>query len=208
MLHYYHGVAHVAQLFEGVYKSLVITLVQSYGWLIEYVQHVHQLGAHLRGEPYALAFASRESLGRPVERHVVQAHVEHKLQSGPYLLYYLFGYALFFFAKMLLCLCKPGVQFAYVHVAQFENVLVPYLVGQGFLVQSGTITCRAHLHLFFLGFIVVLPLAVGGGSHRVVITKEAQALAQGAGTLRGVEGEDVWRGVFVCHARCGTHQAL
>ena len=37
MLHYNHGVAKVAQLFKRVDKSLVVALVQTYTWLVEYV---------------------------------------------------------------------------------------------------------------------------------------------------------------------------
>ena len=58
MLHYYHAVALVAEFLKGRYQFMVVLLVQAYGGLVQDVEDVHQLGADLRGEAYALALAS------------------------------------------------------------------------------------------------------------------------------------------------------
>ena len=59
VLHHNHGVAHVAQLLQRVYESVVVALMQSDARLVEDVEHVDELRANLRGKAYALALATR-----------------------------------------------------------------------------------------------------------------------------------------------------
>ena len=53
-----NGVAKVAQLLQRVDESLVVTLVQAYGRLVEYIKYVDQLRAYLRGKAYALTLTT------------------------------------------------------------------------------------------------------------------------------------------------------
>ncbi len=60
MLHNYYGIALVAQLFQRTYQSVIVALMQTYARLIEYVEHIHQSRAYLRGKPYALALTAAQ----------------------------------------------------------------------------------------------------------------------------------------------------
>ena len=53
-----HGVAEVAQPLERRDEPRVVALVQADGRLVEDVEHAHQSGADLRGEPDALRLAA------------------------------------------------------------------------------------------------------------------------------------------------------
>ena len=58
MLHYDHSITKVAQFLQRMDKSVIVPLMQANAWFIQDIQHIDQLGANLRGEPYALALAS------------------------------------------------------------------------------------------------------------------------------------------------------
>ena len=60
--------------------------MQADGGLVEDVEHAHEAGADLRGEPDALRLATRERRGRAGEREVVEADVDHEAQALPDLL--------------------------------------------------------------------------------------------------------------------------
>ena len=68
-----HGVAEVAQFFEGLDQAVVVALVQADGGLVEHVKNAAQARADLRGQADALAFAAGERGGVAVEREVVEA---------------------------------------------------------------------------------------------------------------------------------------
>ena len=42
MLHHKHRVAHVTQLFQRVGKTLVVTLMQAYTRLVEYIKYIYE----------------------------------------------------------------------------------------------------------------------------------------------------------------------
>ena len=81
VLHHEHGVAHVAQLQQRVQQRAVVARVQADGRLVQDVEHAHQPTADLAGQPDALRLAAGERRRGPVQRQIVQAHVEHKLQA-------------------------------------------------------------------------------------------------------------------------------
>ena len=61
-------VSKVAQFFKRGNQPLVIALMQANAWLVEDVKHVNQLRTNLRGEPDALAFATRKRNRLAVKR--------------------------------------------------------------------------------------------------------------------------------------------
>ena len=99
VLHHNNGIAQVAQVFQRLYQSGVIPLVQSDGGLVQNIQHPHQTGADLGGQPDALAFAAGKGAGGAGQRQVVQPHVGKKEQPAPDLLEDLSGNALLHFGQ-------------------------------------------------------------------------------------------------------------
>ena len=86
VLHHHHGVALVPEGLEGSNEFAVVLLVQADRRLIQNVQHIHQFGANLRGQADALTLAAGERPRGPVQRQVVQAHIQHELHAFPELL--------------------------------------------------------------------------------------------------------------------------
>ena len=85
------GVTQIPQAREGFDQAAVVALVQPDGRLVEDVEHTHQAGADLGGQPDALRLAAGERPRRPPERQVVQADVEQEAQPGLDLLEHLAG---------------------------------------------------------------------------------------------------------------------
>ena len=75
-----HGVAQVAQPFQGLNQAVVVALVQADGGLVENIEHAAQPGADLRGQADALALAAGERGRVAVQREVVQADGAEKLE--------------------------------------------------------------------------------------------------------------------------------
>ena len=74
-------VADVAQPHERGDELGVVLLVQADGGLVEDVEHAHQAGADLRGQPDALRLAARERGAGAVEGEVVEAHVGEEAEA-------------------------------------------------------------------------------------------------------------------------------
>ena len=47
VLDHHHGVADVAHALERLEQSLIVTLMQADGWLVQYVDHTREVGADL-----------------------------------------------------------------------------------------------------------------------------------------------------------------
>ena len=62
-----HGVAQIAQRFEGVEQAAVVARVQADGRLVEHVEHAAQARADLRGQANALRFAAGKRGGGTVQ---------------------------------------------------------------------------------------------------------------------------------------------
>ena len=78
VLHHQHGIAQVAQRFERLQQAGIVAVVQPDRRLVQHVEHAAQLGADLRGQPYALPFAAGERGRRTIQRHIPQANVVQK----------------------------------------------------------------------------------------------------------------------------------
>ena len=75
-------VAQVTKFFQGMYQPLIVSLVETYAWLVKDIKHIHQLAAYLRGQPNALALSSRKAGGLPVEGKIVQADLQEEINPG------------------------------------------------------------------------------------------------------------------------------
>ena len=80
VLHDHHGVAQVSQALQRGDEPLVVALVKPDGGLVQNVEHAHEPGADLGGEPDALGLAAGERGRGPLQREVVQAHVHEEAQ--------------------------------------------------------------------------------------------------------------------------------
>jgi hypothetical protein len=76
------GVAHVAQLLQGVEQATVVALVEPDAGLIEHVEYADEATADLAGQPDALPLAAGEAGGGAVEGQVVKADVEQELEPS------------------------------------------------------------------------------------------------------------------------------
>ena len=86
-----HRVADVAQALERFDQARVVALMQADRRLIEHIHDAGQAGADLAGQAYALRFTARQRVRRAVERQVVEADIDQKLQTIGYLMHDLVG---------------------------------------------------------------------------------------------------------------------
>ena len=80
------GVADVAQPLQGADQPGVVALVEADARLVEDVEHAHQAGADLGGQPDALRLAAGEGVGGALERQVVESDVDQEAEPLPDLL--------------------------------------------------------------------------------------------------------------------------
>ena len=85
------GVPDVAEVLERADEACVVDGVESDGRLIADVEHAHETGADLGGEPDALSFAAAERARRAGEGEVFEADVAQELEPGVDLLEHLVG---------------------------------------------------------------------------------------------------------------------
>ena len=86
VLHHQQGVAQIPQALEGGDELVVVPLVQADGGLVQNIQHPHQGGADLCGQPDPLALAAGQRGGGPAEGQIPQSHGLQKAQPVPDLL--------------------------------------------------------------------------------------------------------------------------
>ena len=80
VLDHEHRVAEVAQVLQGLEQPGVVALVEADGRLVQDVEHAHQAGADLGGQPDALPLAAGEGAGGAVEGEVVEPHVHQEVE--------------------------------------------------------------------------------------------------------------------------------
>ena len=85
------GVAHVAQLFEAAEQAFVVARMQADARFIENVEHADQAGADLPRQADALCLAAGQGRGGAVEREIMQADVEQKVEPAADFLEHLVG---------------------------------------------------------------------------------------------------------------------
>ena len=82
VLHHQQRVAQVPEVFQGGQQLVVVPLVQADGGLIQDIQHPHQGGADLGGQPDALALAAGEGAGAAGKGQIPQPHGPEEPQPG------------------------------------------------------------------------------------------------------------------------------
>src|SRR5271156_18213 len=70
-----NGIAEVAQSFERTEQAAIVTRVQADRRFVEHVKHSAQARADLRGQAYALGFATRKSRCGAIQGEVTEANV-------------------------------------------------------------------------------------------------------------------------------------
>ena len=86
VLHHDQGVAQVPEVNQGFQQALVVALVQPDGRLVEDVEHPHQGGTDLGGQPDALRLAAGEGGGAAVQGEVLQPDAGHEGKTVAHLL--------------------------------------------------------------------------------------------------------------------------
>ena len=75
VLHHNDGIAKVTQVFQCFNQPGVIPLVQPNGGFIQDIQHPHQAGTNLGGQPDPLALAAGKGTGAAGQRQVIEPHI-------------------------------------------------------------------------------------------------------------------------------------
>ena len=81
-----HGIAEVAQLFQGRQQPRIVPLVETDGGLVQDVEHTHEPAADLGGQPDPLRLAPRQRGRRAAEGEILQADVLQEPQPVVHLL--------------------------------------------------------------------------------------------------------------------------
>ena len=81
MLYHNDRVANFNQFFDVRNQHIIISWVESYGWLIKYIDNAFEPCAYLGSKTNALGLASRESLRLSRKRHILQAYTLQELQT-------------------------------------------------------------------------------------------------------------------------------
>ena len=232
VLHHYHRVPHVAQLFQRPNQPLVVALMKPDARLIEDIQHVHQPRPNLRREAYTLALTARQAVRRAVERQITQPHALHELQPFAYLSQYRLCHRQLRRRQMVQR--ESGTvdglhQLVYIHLRQVGDAVARYLVTQRFLVQPLAVAHGAlrplllplclllilrsrrvrQRHQFLIPVRVmhhVLQYLIGERFLSLLRAYPPQSLAARAPALRTVERERMRRRVGIRKPRGGAHQ--
>ena len=77
------GITQIPQFGEGTQQSIVIALVQSDTGFVENVEDAGESSTNLGGEANSLGFPPGKGHRRPIEREVIESHIQEKLQPGP-----------------------------------------------------------------------------------------------------------------------------
>ena len=91
MLHHDHSISHVAQPEERLKQPPIVSLMQANRGLIQDIKHADQAGPDLRRQADPLAFSSGQGRGRPIQREVIQPHVDEESQPLADLFQYALG---------------------------------------------------------------------------------------------------------------------
>ena len=159
VLHHNEGVAQVPQALEGVQKHVVVPLVQADGGLVQNVQHPHEGGADLGGQPNPLALAAGQGARLAAEGQIGQPHALQEGQAGADLLEDLLGNLGLGFRQGQMIHKIQGVGDGF--VAEFVDIQVPYGHRQGLLFQPAALAGGAGALTH--AFLQLLPGGIGLG---------------------------------------------
>ena len=142
MFHHDHRVAGIAQLFERVDQSHIVSLVKTDRGFVENIEHIHQLRTDLGGQSYALALTARKRHGCAVEREVIEAHIEEERKARTDLFQNLRGDSLLLTGELFADSIEPFFQFGHIHCRQLGNVFIAEFIGQRLAIESCAVACR------------------------------------------------------------------
>ena len=194
VLHDQHGIAQIAQPQQGLQQPVIIALVQADTRLVQDIQHPHQPGPDLGRQPDALPFPAREGRGRPVQRQIIQPHVQQKLQPLPDLLQDALADHPLAFVQVQTLEERPGL--ADRELRDLGDGFVAHLHRQAFRLQP-----RPPAHRAQVVFGILLPLRARG--HLV-----ADAVTRGTRAVRAVERKHPRRQFRITHPARDTGQLL
>ena len=150
VLDHNHRVALVAQFPDGSEQLAVVLLVKAYGRLVEYVDYVHQPGAYLGGEAYALALSSGQGGGRAVEGEVLQAHVQQELHPVAEFLEHIVRDGGSLAAELAFQGVNPGLELGHFHRAYLGYSPAVDLEAVGLFAKAGAVTDGAYHLLVYV----------------------------------------------------------
>ena len=87
MLHHHQGISDIRKVPQCFEELLVVLLMEADGWLVQNVEHAHQAGTDLGGQPDPLRLAAGKGGCASGKSQVVQAYVFHEVEPGLDLLY-------------------------------------------------------------------------------------------------------------------------
>ncbi len=178
MLHDEDRVPQVAQPEQRIQEPAVVALMQADARFIQDVQDADEGRADLGGKPDALAFAAGKGRRAPVEREVVQAHVDHESQAFADLLQDPVRNGGLFFREREVR--EERQRFRDAHVRHFMDVQTRDLDGQRFLAEPAAAAVRAGLVAHVL---LQLPLGSEGVGLVVAFFEDIEDAFEGAAGL-------------------------
>ena len=136
-------VAHVAQVFHRFEQLCVVALVQADARLIENVEHAHERGADLRGQPDALRFAAGERRRGAREREILQTDALQKTETAADLFEDASGDHCLHIGQLRFERIEKTQAFRYGKVAEFGDVHPADGDGENFLPETAAAAVRA-----------------------------------------------------------------
>ena len=85
MLHDYHRIAYVPQIFKHFYKSRRVPWMKADTRLVKNVHRADKTGSKRSHKIHSLAFTSGQSVACPVKRQIRQSDFLYAIKSGEYL---------------------------------------------------------------------------------------------------------------------------
>ena len=160
MLHHDHGIADVAQAFEGFEQAFIVALMQADGRLIQYIEHARQARPDLRSKTDPLAFSARQRGRAPRQCQIIKTHIHQEGQTVADFLQYAGGNFILFFAEMLGQCFRPAQGIAHRQGRDFANVMLADFNGQRFRFQAIAVTGRTGRFGHEFADFIARPIAV------------------------------------------------
>ena len=170
-------VAHVAQVFHRFEQLCVVALVQADARLIENVEHAHERGADLRGQPDALRFAAGERRRGAREREILQTDALQKTETAADLLDDAPGDHCLHIGQLRFERVKEAQTLRYGEIAELGDIHSADGDGEDFLPETAAAAVRAERFRHAL-----LDLRAHGRALRFAVT----ALEVGRDALEGL----------------------
>ncbi|OPY13164.1 MAG: hypothetical protein A4E69_01774 [Syntrophus sp. PtaB.Bin138] len=80
VLHHQHRVPQVPHPLQRIQQAGVVPLMQADGWFVQDVEHPHQAGTDLGGQPDTLSFSSRQGPRGAVQGEVIETNIHQEVE--------------------------------------------------------------------------------------------------------------------------------